>query len=482
MLFFSIFDPTLSSSDDLIRAVEQMELDLETLEAALDLHQCYAGWLYWLLYLKGYCQYAASDEIGPGNIYYDYLLRHPDIDPGIAHQLRDAATAQMYVARQYRDMDRCRHADGNVPTVDPLLVLSGPGRPEDQDWVFEMGRQEPIFVRRIDGWHRLFAAKLFGITRLPCEFVQEEDVVRPMYGEIEDVNARDSTVEVKGWCIDRGAHIDGVELRAEGMAQTSLRIWSEEAARAFPGVPPEAISEFVLESKRDGPPGSSRLLELVALRDLLPVGHMSVRVFPDLFEERNWPHPELARRLWGTENPRVLSIRGSNCAYDLLTPVGRYRSLDSYRSVLDWGCGAGLLQPFMRHYLPNAEITGIDFDQDAVQWCREAGFSGTFSSAPSIPPTEFPSESFDLVLGHSALTRLDREEQRAWLEELNRLMKTEGMLPLSVNGELVSTLGGTVTYQSEAFTRRECERLFDVVLYEEGGIFNQQDLIILRKS
>ena len=69
--FFTIFDAAFASSDDLLRAVDQMELDLETLEASLDLQRVYAGWLYWLIYVKGYCQYARSGEIGPGNIYYD---------------------------------------------------------------------------------------------------------------------------------------------------------------------------------------------------------------------------------------------------------------------------------------------------------------------------------------------------------------------------------------------------------------------------
>jgi len=501
--FFTIFDRTFSSPEDLIRAVSRMELDLETLEASPDLEQVYAGWVYWLVYVKGYCQYAETGQIGPGNIYYDYVVRHPDTDPGIADQLTNAGMAGTYVARQFRDMDLCRHAGGEVPTMEPLLVLSGPGRPEEQDRVFEIGRPAPIMARRMDGWHRLFAAKLFGVTRLACEFVQEEDVVRPIYGEVEELNAKDSTLEVKGWCVDPDARLDGVELRVDDrLAQTSIRVWSEEAARAFPQAPREAICGFVLEARRDGPDGSS-LLEFVALRDQLPVGHMSIHVLPGIADQQRWPQPQLARRLWGTDNFRALSIRGSNCAHDLLTTVSRYRSLDSCESVLDWGYGGALLQPFIRRYLPDAHITGIDFEEDAVGWCREAGFSGTFAGAPAVPPTELASDSFDLVLGHSVLTRLGREEQRAWLEELGRLLGNRGYAALSVNGELIRPLlkephiaseldrqgihtlpsgnGGSVTYQTEAFTRGLCAGLFDVVMYARGGVNNQQDLIILRK-
>jgi 2-polyprenyl-3-methyl-5-hydroxy-6-metoxy-1,4-benzoquinol methylase len=507
--FSTLFDDTFNSSDDLLRAVDQMEFDLETLEAARDLQLCYGGWLYWLLYVKGYCQYVRSGEVGPGNIYYDYLVRHPDRDPGIAEELRDADTAQTFVVRRYRDMDlfRYRSAEGNVPNpMEPVFVLSGPGPLKDQDSVYEIGRAAPILARRIDGWHRLFAAKLFGVTQLPFEFAHEEDVVRPIYGEIKDVKANDSMVEVEGWCIDPEARIDAVEVRPEeGAAQICRYIWSEDAARAFPGLPREGISGFVLKSQRDGQRDSVLRLELIALSDQLPIGRMSIRVFPEINEERKWPQSRLARRLWGTENPRACSIRGSNCAHDLLTAVGRYRSLESHRSVLDWSCGAGLLQPFIRRYLPDAQITGIDFDEDAVRWCREAGFSETFSHAPAIPPTEFRSESFDLVLGHSALTRLGSEEQRAWLEELSRLIKRRGYAALSVNGELVRPLlkepdvvseldregicvrasepprDSAVTYQTEVFTRRECGRFFDVVMYAKGGVYNQQDLIILRK-
>ena len=383
-------------------------------------------------------------------------------------------------------MDLCRYAKGSAPTMEPLLVLSGPGLPEDQDRVFEIGRPAPIMARRMDGWHRLFAAKLFGITRLPCEFVQVEDVVRPIYGEIQNVTADDSTLEVEGWCIHPESRIDGVELRAEErIVQTSLSASSEAAQRAFPGVSPDAISGFVLKSQRDGQPAGSAHLEVVALKDQLPIGHMSVNVFPEIFEEREWPQQALARRLWGTENFRALALRGSNCAHDMLTTVGRYRSLDSCESVLDWGCGASLLQPFIRRHLPDAQVTGIDFDEDAVQWCQEAGFSGSFSRVSAVPPTDLPPESFDLVLGQSTLTRLDPEEQRAWLEELSRLMTRRGYAALSVNGELVRPLleesAGTVTYQTEAFTRRECARFFDVIVYARGGVYNQHDLVVLRK-
>jgi hypothetical protein len=121
-----------------------------------------------------------KDLHGSGNVRQaGYLQRHPDTDPGIGDQLQHANTARIYVVRQYTDMDRCRHANGNVPAVDPLRVFTGPGRPEDQDWIFEIGRPAPIFARQIVGWHRLFAAKLFGVVRLPYEFVEEEDVVRP---------------------------------------------------------------------------------------------------------------------------------------------------------------------------------------------------------------------------------------------------------------------------------------------------------------
>jgi trans-aconitate methyltransferase len=362
----------------------------------------------------------------------------------------------------------------------------------------------------VDGWHRLFAAKVFGVSRLPCEFVQETDAVGPIYGEIEDVRVDESTVELEGWCIDPDARIDGIELRAdEGIAQTSMRIWSEEAARAFPRVSQEASSGFVVKSKWKEEADSPAALEVVALRDQLPIGRMSFRLLPDMFEEGTWPEAELARRLWGTGNSRALAIRGSNCAYDLLTTLGRYRSLESFGSVLDWGCGVGLLQPFLGSYLPDATITGIDFDEDAVQWCRRAGFAGTFSATGVLPPTELPPESFDLVLGNAILPRLRREEQLAWLQELSHLMKSRAYAALSVNGELVrpllkdadamteldregiytrptepgpaSRVGRVATYQTEVFTRQACAGLFDVVVYAAGGVYNQQDLLILRK-
>jgi SAM-dependent methyltransferase len=210
--------------------------------------------------------------------------------------------------------------------------------------------------------------------------------------------------------------------------------------------------------------------------------------------------------------PRKLALVSLNVLHDMLEPVSRHRALESFDSVLDWGCGCGVLEAFMPLLLPEAEITGIDSDEEAVEWCRRSGPPGTYLTVPTMPPTGLPPESFDLVLGYSRLPRLGREGQSAWLAEISRLLASGGYAALTVYGELVRPFvtdrrvladleakgisegtsedgwgdagaanGSGPTYQTRAYCVEQYARWLDVVAYVEGGVNSQQDLVVLRK-
>jgi SAM-dependent methyltransferase len=194
---------------------------------------------------------------------------------------------------------------------------------------------------------------------------------------------------------------------------------------------------------------------------------------------------------------------------DMVEPVSGHRDLESFTSVLDWGCGCGVLETFMRQLLPKAEITGIDTDEEAIEWCRRSGSPATYLSVPALPPTDLAPDSFDLVLGYSTLSRLGREGQSAWIAEISRLLASGGYAALTVYGELMrpfvtdrsvlrelenegiseGAAGGSAearngarpTYQTRAYCVEEYARWLDVVAYVEGGVNSQQDLIVLRK-
>ncbi len=249
---------------------------------------------------------------------------------------------------------------------------------------------------------------------------------------------------------------------------------------------------------------------LVALQEWLPIGEIDAFYLPGMFEVP-WPDPEVAKALMGTGDPRRLSVDSLRRLRAMLEPAKRYRHVESFGTVLDWGCRCGFLEAFTDYYLPNAQVTGIDTDAEAIEWARQAGRPGTFSVVDPVPPTDLPADSFDLVLGHSMLPRLTAAEQAAWLAELRRVMKRGGYALLTLNGELlrpfmkdedvkeeVEARGISSellerypedsrraeprrgTFQTKDYSIREYSRTFDVLRYAVGAL-NDEDLIVLRK-
>jgi len=53
----------------------------------------------------------------------------------------------------------------------------------------------------------------------------------------------------------------------------------------------------------------------------------------------------------------------------------------------------------------------------------------------ALPPLDYPDETFDWVFGISVFTHMDEDRQRRWLPELRRVLRSGGILILSVHGK-----------------------------------------------
>jgi SAM-dependent methyltransferase len=498
-VFYAHFDN--KTGDELLRAIAEARDDGELAGLGPDL-------LHWVCYLRGYLQYRDSGEIGPGNAYYDHLVSEaevdPAIDPGIAGQLRDRAGARNYVQRQFADLDRFRDraSDGDLADeIEPLRVLVGE-RGTPAELVVIETRGNPVFAKRFDGWHRLFAARLFGVPELRCEFVEDRSRLQ-IRGSVDFLGVEGGRLRIEGWCLDPDCPADRIELTAAGRRLAGVQLAPRpDIAAAFSHVPHAMDSGFTIECDYPGGGETVARFDVTAFKEFLPLGHMSAYWAPWLSEKRPWPPKRLGKRLMNAVAPSKLAVEGLGAASEMLDPVGRCRDLDSFRTVLDFGCRFGQLETYLAHLLPEASLSAVDSDPDAVRWCRKNRLPGEFETIPEDPPTSLPEGSFDLVLGYSTLPRLDRDAQARWLDELARVTKRGSYVALSLYGELarrfladaatkdrldaegIITLGqeAKVTYQRKAHTVRECERRFDVIAYREGVIDNHQDLIVLRKA
>lgn len=108
------------------------------------------------------------------------------------------------------------------------------------------------------------------------------------------------------------------------------------------------------------------------------------------------------------------------------------------KSVLDFGCGAGRT---LRHFASEAQVGefwGCDIDAPSIAWLQE-NLDPPFRATPSgtLPPLPFDGNSFDLVYCVSVFSHL-ADEWAAWLLELRRVLRDDGVLIATFMGEGMS--------------------------------------------
>lgn len=130
---------------------------------------------------------------------------------------------------------------------------------------------------------------------------------------------------------------------------------------------------------------------------------------------------------WSTGS---LSVREINA---VLSIIGS--SLYDYPRVLDWGCGCGRILLHLSDVGQKVELYGVDIDPEAISWAQQHITWARCSVCNGLPPLDFPDSYFDLIYNHSVMTHLDEKYQDAWLAELQRVVKPEGMVLLTVKGE-----------------------------------------------
>jgi SAM-dependent methyltransferase len=164
-----------------------------------------------------------------------------------------------------------------------------------------------------------------------------------------------------------------------------------------------------------------------------------------------WPGEELALRVTGSTDRKVFFESGQQSVRDLNRALGVLdRSLDSYPSILEFGCGCGRIMLWLGHLAGAVSLHGVDIDERAVRWAQANMPYATFKVNNALPPLDYPDGSFDLVYNHSVFTHLDEEYQDLWLAELRRVTKPGGTILLTVHGdeavryisELMANAGG----------------------------------------
>ncbi len=109
-------------------------------------------------------------------------------------------------------------------------------------------------------------------------------------------------------------------------------------------------------------------------------------------------------------------------------------NLRTVGSILELGCGSARV---LRHFrsMQDVRLVGADVDASLVQWCKNNVPGAEFYLNELQPPLTFAKDaSFDVAIAFSVFTHIPFENQEAWLQEMNRVLRPGGFLACSITG------------------------------------------------
>src|SRR2546421_8768023 len=99
-----------------------------------------------------------------------------------------------------------------------------------------------------------------------------------------------------------------------------------------------------------------------------------------------------------------------------------YDNVRAGSSVLDLGCGAGMLALLKRKGIT---LTGVDLSADCSLAARRNGYD--FTATTELSKLPFPDDSFDYVVSLDVLGHIGFEEKDAVLSEVKRVLRPDGV-------------------------------------------------------
>lgn len=179
-------------------------------------------------------------------------------------------------------------------------------------------------------------------------------------------------------------------------------------------------------------------------------------------------------------------------------------------SIFELGCGEGRLISHLRA-LPRARLVASDVRADTIKWCRNSLPGIEFHVNELEPPVAFlESNSVDLAIAQSVFTHIPLAWQRAWLEEIARVIRPGGIFWCTIIGQhhidvmldkdarqileetgefeldgkdprssySTQLIGSWDVFQTEPVVRREFGRYFEIANYQKNPA--GPDVLVMR--
>jgi SAM-dependent methyltransferase len=158
------------------------------------------------------------------------------------------------------------------------------------------------------------------------------------------------------------------------------------------------------------------------------------------FIEKNpdFPLPpyDLVYDACGHVNLQVFYHSGKEHAQYFSTLIKEH--IDNRRiKICEWGCGPARILCHMPYFFEDRSVDfyGFDYNPRTIKWCREHIKTATFMTNLLTPPLSCESDAFDCLYCLSVFTHLSREMHFQWIEELSRVVKSDGLIILTTHGD-----------------------------------------------
>jgi SAM-dependent methyltransferase len=148
------------------------------------------------------------------------------------------------------------------------------------------------------------------------------------------------------------------------------------------------------------------------------------------------PPAHLAYDAYGHTNWQTyydMGLRHSRLISDL---IRAYISENEIK-ICEWGCGPARI---IRHLerisdFTKIELLGTDYNEESIIWCKKNIKNVHFLKNSLEPPLPVEAEVFDCVYAISIFTHLSERMHYAWIQELFRTIKPNGILIFTTHGD-----------------------------------------------
>lgn len=106
------------------------------------------------------------------------------------------------------------------------------------------------------------------------------------------------------------------------------------------------------------------------------------------------------------------------------------------KKILDWGCGPGRIIRHLPNIISNdCSFYGSDYNTASIKWCSENLPNIKFNNNTLEANLPYPDNEFDVIYGLSIITHLSEGKHYEWFQELYRVLKPNGILLLTAQGD-----------------------------------------------